>query len=60
MANTSMSIFLVHNTFIMLAKYKGVHFSLVVVDVTLEKMHTIIRRGTITEYDINASRYNST
>jgi hypothetical protein len=54
----STPIFLVHNTFIMLARYGGVRLSLVAVEAILEKMHTTIKRGAVTEYDSTASRYN--
>ena len=39
MTNTSTPIFLVHSTFIMLAKYEGVHLSSVVVDAILAQTY---------------------
>ncbi|KAJ6925413.1 hypothetical protein NC651_009941 [Populus alba x Populus x berolinensis] len=54
----SMSIFLVHNTFIMLVRYGGVRLNLVEVEAILKNMHTTIKRGAIIEYDSTASRYN--
>jgi hypothetical protein len=53
-----MPIFVVHNTFIMLARYEGVRLSLVAVEAILEKMHKTIKRGAVIEYDSTASRYN--
>jgi uncharacterized protein (DUF1778 family) len=44
----------------MLAKYEGVHLNSVIMDAILEKAHTTIIRGTITEFDSTASMYNST
>lgn len=54
----STSIFLIYNTFIILARYKGVHLSSVAVEAILEKILIATKKGAIIEYDSTASRYN--